>query len=286
MTYSQLRAFHAVAKTRNFSRAADELHISQPAVSLQIRALERDHQLDLFTRNGRRDTRLTSDGEALYELTRAMFSVEAEIAEFLTKSDLLGRGTLNLGADGPHAALNLIADFHRQYPSIRLNMILGNERTTWNAVLSGDVDAAVLANPPRDGRVLRLDLGGQDMMALVPSEYPIAKNKTISLRSLEKLPVIYREQGSNTQRLLEKALARNKVTLHPSLTLGSREAVRQAVLRGLGVGFICSQEVDEDPRAVAIPIRGLTNSSIDKLVCLKGRTKRRVIQALLSLAGS
>ena len=88
-----------LTKTGNFSRAADALHISQPAVSLQIKALERDYQLELFTRNGRRDTRLSSDGEELFQLTRGMFSAEAEISEFLTKSERLERGTLNLGAD-------------------------------------------------------------------------------------------------------------------------------------------------------------------------------------------
>lgn len=150
--------------------------------------------------------------------------------------------------------------------------------------MSGEVDAAVLANPPRDKRVLRLDLGSQDMMALIPRDYPIAARKSVSLKSLEKVPVIYREKGSNTQRLLEKALASDNVSLQPSLTLGSREAVREAVLCGLGVGFIFSREVDRDPRAVAVPIRGLTGSSDDKLVCLRRRTRRQVIKALLRCA--
>ena len=284
MTYSQLRAFHAVARTGSFSRAADELHISQPAVSLQIKALERDYQIELFTRNGRRDTRLSSDGEGLYQLTRGMFSAEAEISEFLTKSERLDRGTLNLGADGPHVALDLLVHFRRKYPGVEINIVLGNARTTWNAVMSGEVDAAVLANPPRDKRVLRRDLGTQDMMALIPAAYPMAARKTVSLKNLEKVPVIYREAGSNTQRLLVKALTREKVSLQPSLTLGSREAVRHAVLCSLGVGFIFSREVDQDPRAVAVPIRELTGSSDDKLVCLRNRTRRQVIKALLRTA--
>ena len=98
------------------------------------------------------------------------------------------------------------------------------------------------------------------------------------------MSVIYPETGSNTKRFLTKALAKEKILLQRSLTLGSREAVRQAVLCGLGVGFIFSRKVDQDPHSVAVPIRELSGSPDDKLVCLRNRTRRQVIKALLRTA--
>lgn len=284
MRYSQLRAFDAVARCLSFSRAAEVLGVTQPAVSLQVAALERSYRTDLIARHGARIS-LTGDGEALFVLTRQMFSAEAEIEDFLTSSEKLQRGHLRFGADGPHIALDLVAAYRAKYPAITLELVLGNATQTWNAVLQSVVDIAVLANPPEDPRLGYLPLAAQNMMLLVPRGHAFARRKEIGLAEIGDAPVIFREHDSNTQRTLEAKLRKLGLTLRPVLIVGSREAMVEAVSRQIGLGFIFSREKNEDPRSVAIPIRDLKSSSKNMLVYLKPRRRRRTVAALLEIAG-
>lgn len=285
MRYSQLRAFDAVARARSFSRAAQILGVTQPAVSLQIAALERGYSTALLERHGSRIA-LTEDGEALFALTRQMFGAEAEIEDFLESTEKLRRGHLRFGADGPHLALDLVAEFRQRYPLITLELVLGNASETWSALQQSVVDVAVLANPPDDLRIGYVPIAEQHVVLLVPRNHPLAERREIGLKDIVGEPVIFREHGSNTQRTLEARLRKRKLELRPILIVGSREAMVEAVSRQIGLGFILSGEKSEDPRSVAIPIRELKTSNRNMLVYLKPRRRRRTVQALIDIAAS
>jgi aminoethylphosphonate catabolism LysR family transcriptional regulator len=284
MSYSQLRAFDAVARAGSFSRAAQMLGVTQPAVSLQVAGLERAYGTDLIQRSGSA-LGLTTEGQALFALTRQMFAVEAEIEDFLTASLKLQRGHLRFGADGPHLALDLVAGFRKLYPGITLELVLGNATETWAALLQSAVDIAMLANPPEDARVGYLPVAQQDMMLLVPRGHTFAKRPEIGLKDIISEKVIFREHGSNTQRTLERRLKKAHITLHPVLIVGSREAMIEAVSRKIGIGFIFDREKNDDPRSIAVPLRELRASNKNMLVYLKPRRRRRTVQALIDLAG-
>jgi len=283
MRYSQLRAFDAVARARSFSRAAQMLGVTQPAVSLQVAALERAYRTDLLLRSGTVLT-LTAEGEALFALTRQMFIAEAEIEDLLKSTETLQRGHLRFGADGPHLALDLVAAFRQRYPLITLELVLGNATQTWSALLQSVVDIAIIANPPEDVRVARQPLVKQNMMLLVPRGHAFARLSQIGLKDLVDQPVIFREHGSNTQHTLEVALKKAGLRLSPVLTVGSREAMIEAVSRKIGIGFIFDREKNEDPRSIAITLRELRSSNKNMLVYLKPRRRRRTVQALIEVA--
>lgn len=283
MSYSQLRAFDAVARSGSFSRAAEMLGVTQPAVSLQVAALEKAYRTDLLTRKGA-TVALTDDGDALFALTRQMFGLEAEIEDFLGNSLKLQRGHLRFAADGPHLALDLLAAFRAAHPGVTVELILGNATETWNVLMQSAADIAMLANPPEDPRVSALPIAVQDMMLLVPRGHALAKCRDIGLKDIVTEKVIFREHGSNTQRTLEKRLHKSRLTLFPVLTVGSREAMIEAVSRQIGIGFIFDREKNDDPRSVAIPIRELRGSNRNMLVYLKPRRRRRTVAALIDLA--
>lgn len=283
MRYAQLRAFDAVARARSFSRAAQMLGLTQPAISVQVTSLERAYRTDLVIRSGAQLS-LTPEGDALFALTRQMFSAEAEIEDLLESTEALRRGHLRLGADGPHLALDLVALFRQRYPLITLELVLGNATQTLNAVLQSSVDIAIVANPPADLRLARQPLITQDMMVLVPRGHGFQARRQVGLKDLADQPLIFREHGSNTQRLLEAALKKAGLNLPPVLTVGSREAMIEAVSRGIGIGFIFNREQNEDPRSRAVPLRELRGSSRIMLVYLKPRRRRRAVQALLETA--
>ncbi|MBK8160586.1 MAG: LysR family transcriptional regulator [Rhodospirillaceae bacterium] len=284
MSYSQLKAFDAVARAGSFSRAAQMLGVTQPAVSLQVAALERAYRTDLVQRSGQ-GLSLTTDGTALFALTRQMFILEAEIEDFLESAETLQRGHLRFGADGPHLALDLVAQYRKLYPRVTLELVLGNATQTWSALLQSVVDVAILANPPEDPRVGYIPVVKQDMMVLVPRGHAFAKRPDVALRDLAAERVIFREHGSNTQRTLEARLKKMRLPLQPVLVVGSREAMIEAVSRKIGIGFIFDQEQNEDPRSAAVPLRDLRGSNRNTLVYLKPRRRRRTVQALIDIAG-
>jgi LysR family transcriptional regulator, low CO2-responsive transcriptional regulator len=283
MRYSQLKAFDAVARAGSFSRAAQMLGVTQPAVSLQVAALERAYRTDLIQRTGQ-GLSLTVDGAALFALTRQMFILEAEIEDFLESSETLQRGHLRFGADGPHLALDLVAQYRKRHPRVTLELVLGNATQTWNALLQSVVDIAILANPPRDVRVGYVPVVEQDMMVLVPRGHPFAKRADVPVKDLVPEKVIFREHGSNTQRTLEARLRKAHLGLQPVLVVGSREAMIEAVSRKIGIGFIFDREQNGDPRSVAVPLRELRGSNKNTLVYLKPRRRRRTVQALVDIA--
>ncbi|HVI89753.1 MAG TPA: LysR substrate-binding domain-containing protein [Dongiaceae bacterium] len=283
MRYAQLRAFDAVARARSFSRAAQLLGLTQPAISVQVTALERAYRTDLILRSGS-ELSLTPEGDALFALTRQMFTAEAEIADFLESTEALRRGHLRLGADGPHLALDLVALFRRRYPLITLELVLGNATQTLQAVQQSEVDIAIVANPPADLRLARQALVTQDMMVLVPRDHAFEGRKQVALKDLADQPLIFREHGSNTQRLLEAALKKAGLNLPPVLTVGSREAMIEAVSRQIGIGFIFNREQNQDPRSHAVPLRELRGANRNMLIYLKPRRRRRAVAALLEVA--
>lgn len=283
MRHIQLRAFHTVAREGSFTRAAEALHVTQPAVTLHVQALEETYGLSLFNR-ARDGATLTGEGEQLFELTTRMFAEEAEIGEFLGGMSALKQGHLNIAADGPHVALDLVAEYRRRHPGIDVRMELGNAHETLDAVMNQRVDAGVLANPPDDDRLHVIEVLRQNMVCVMSKAHPWASRGEISLADLAGQPVILRERGSNTRSILEAALKKRKIDIIPVLELGSREAVREACAHGLGFGFMQEREATGDDRIVALPIRDLRGTNLVTLVCLKRHARRRTIAAMIDVA--
>lgn len=283
MRYSQLRAFDAVARLRSFSRAAEELRITQPAVSLQVKSLEKEHLLELFQRRGGAVV-LTAEGQGLFRRTREMFAAEGEIRDFLEGESGLAEQPLKLGADGPHVALELVARLRQERPALTVDISLGNHRSVWEDLMAQSVDAAVIANPPKSEGLLVLPLAVQQMKVLLPAGHLLAQRSRLSLADLSREALIFREPGSNTQGILESAILRAGLSVAPAFVLRSREAVLAAVVSGLGLGFAFEREVGQDPRLRAVPLADPLATSRDTLVCLKSRARHRRLAALIAVA--
>lgn len=283
VNHTQLRAFDAVARARSFSKAANLLGITQPAVTVQVKALETAYAVHLFHRQGR-NVVPTEAGQALFALTQQMFLAEERIGEFLTSSTALQAGSLALAADGPHIALDVVARFAHRYPRVQISVRLGNTGAAIQELLERRVDAAVVANPRADSRMVIVPIHRRGMLALVPREHPLATRPRLKLRDIGGHPVILRETGSTTRRLLDEAARRLNVELSPTLELGSREAMREAVARGLGIGFLFERENEGDDRTVAVPLQGLSNINVDTVMCLKGNQRRAVVRAVIDIA--
>ncbi|WP_158090275.1 LysR substrate-binding domain-containing protein [Kiloniella majae] len=283
MRHSQLRAFDAVAREGSFAKGAHLLNLSPPAVTIQVKSLEEAYRLTLFIRSGGKAI-LTSDGQALYDRTRRFFIEEEEIQNYLSASSALEKGHLKIAADGPHAALNIIAAFRERYPGIKLNVTLGNAETVRQDILAQRADVGITANCPESDRLVIDELSVQSMIALLPRAHHLSSRKELSLPELMSEPLILRERGSNTRRVFEGAVRDLSLSYENELELGSREAVREAVAVGLGLGFLFEHEVLGDDRTVAVPLKELVDSNRDMVICLKSQLKRRTVETFVSLA--
>jgi DNA-binding transcriptional LysR family regulator len=266
-TNAQLRAFLALATEGSFQAAADRLRLTQPAISIQIRNLEQDSARQLFRRKGQ-DLTLTEDGKRLLEKVQHLQTVEEEIAQFLAPTSDLPDHIL-LAADGPHVALDLVATCKALAPDVTIDIQLGNARSTWEQLVRLRADAVVMANPPDDPHVMSQILTRQNLQAWVPRGHPLAKTTALTLAQIAAHAVVFREDGSNTQRIVDRAFAEAGHRPHIALRIGSREGVREAVTRGLGIGFGFDRETQSDPTFHAIPVVGQSQSNIDMLLYLK-----------------
>ena len=286
MNLFQLRAFDAVARERSFTRAAERLFISQPAVTGHIKALEEHYQVNLFRRTAR-GVELTEDGVRLSAISRTLFALEEEAEAMLDASRELVTGRIEVAADGPHLVMPMLARLRARYPGITVNLRLGNAQETLAALLDEHVDIAVLTEvEARTGLYLR-ELVESHICALVPASHPWSIGmEELALSELDQQIMVLREPDSITRRTFDTACAACSVQPRVLLELDSREAVTEAVAAELGIGIVSSMEVSPDPRVKAIPLVGDGLQNRHAIGCLERRRGLRVVSAFLELAES
>ena len=277
-SYLQLRAFHAVAIAKSFTEAARALGVSQPAVSMQVRALEATYQVELLTR-GRDGVDTTELGAALLHATRAMFSLEAEAAELLQRATALLRGRLRVGADGPFVIVPVLAAFHRAHPHVALTLSLGNSAEVLRDLLDGRTDVAAFSDRLEDPRLFAVPVAKSGQVVIVARDHPWAKRKGVRLRDLHGKPMVMREEGSVTRRAIEAALERAGAAPDVVMELGSREAVQEAVAAGIGVSVVIESERGHDARIAVLPLLDAKLEHIDYVACLEERRRLRAVRA-------
>jgi aminoethylphosphonate catabolism LysR family transcriptional regulator len=281
MQYAQLRAFHAVAEHGGFSKAAQALSLTQPAISDHVRRLEQDFGVKLFDR-GPRGVEPTELGRRLFSVTRQMLSCERDARRLLDSASGLASGTLSLAADAPDLAVKLIGAFRKQYPGIVVTLSIANAAECMQRVLSSTVDVAITAAPQVHSRLESRVLRRDPLVAMVPATSPIAKKRKLTYAEFVKQPVIFREAQSVTQQLLEIELVRQSLQVEPVMYVDGREALEEAIAQGMGVGVIASAEFNESRRIRMIPLHDCQVEMIESLTRLAERPASNLLNALFA----
>lgn len=284
MRHTQLRAFHAVAFTESVTAAANQLNVSQPTLTTQIRALEDEYAVELFVRTGGR-MRLTDAGRQLQAITRRLFADEAEARHFLVESRELRTGHLRVGAVGPFHATEMLVAFHARYPQIEISVSVGNSQMVLQNLLDFHSDVAVLAHFEEDPRLWVSEYSKDPIVAFGRKDHPLFSQKRRGIRLLELhgQPMVVREHGSNTRRASDAAMASAGVIPQIVMEIGSREAVREAVASGVGFGFVSKAEYIDDKRITSLPIIDAEIYNYARIVCLRDRVSSRMISAFLDV---
>ncbi len=284
MRHSQLKAFHHVACLGGFSRAADAMHLSQPAVSEQVRKLEQAHDVLLFLRQRKR-IELTDEGKRLFHLTRQYFGIEAQIGEYLSETRAAVDGTLRIIADSAYHVTGILTRFRARYPNVVVSLRSGNTGEVLEALRGYNAEIAVVGSlsPGRD--MDTIDLGATGITAFAARGLLPAGTDALSLRDLGDWPLIFREAGSKTRQLLEAEAARQGIKLTPAIEAEGRETVRELVASGAGVGFVSRAEFGHDDRLMQIALSDIDISMSETIACLSQRREVRVIRAFMDMAG-
>jgi aminoethylphosphonate catabolism LysR family transcriptional regulator len=283
MNFAQLRAFHAVASEGGFTRGALRLGISQPAVTVQVRALEERYGVLLFRRLGQR-IEPTEFGRELWQRTRRVFAELDDLDELMASAGELRVGRLEIGADGPFSVMDLVAAFIARHPGVRVAVRIGNATRVLTDLREARTDLAVLNLVEPDGELHAQALYRDRIVAFFPADHPWAARRRIDLAALAQAPLVLREPGSATRALLLQALDRAGIPPRIALELGSREAVREAVLAGLGIGVVFERELVRNPRLRSRALTGADLSATVSLACLPERRRLRAVQAFFALA--
>jgi LysR family transcriptional regulator, low CO2-responsive transcriptional regulator len=284
MRYVQLRAFHYVAICGGFSRAAQELYLTQPAISDQVRKLEEEYDILLFNRH-KKQVIMTAAGERLLEITRRLFDNEQQALELLSESRALRAGTLRIIADSAHHLLQILARFRDSYPGVQISVRVGNTETVIENLHNYDADIGVLGEVPANREFETVLLNSTPITAFVATDHPLAGRRSLSFPDLVELPLVMRERGSRTRKKLESAAATAGFELVPAIEAEGREAVREIVASGAGVGFVSLAEFGHDTRLVCIPIEcGEAMVMEEALICLRERRSGKLVDAFFEIA--
>jgi aminoethylphosphonate catabolism LysR family transcriptional regulator len=278
MRLAHLRSFLAVASHGGFTAGARALHVSQPTVTAQVRALEASYGIELFLRRGR-SVALTTTGEALFRIAQRIFEQEAEALTLLRNTGELRTGHLRVGAVGPYHVMAMLAAFRLRHPEIELAITIGNSEQTAQGLLDRRADVAVLAQYAPDARLHFVPFSSHRVVMFVRADHRFAGKRAIRLVELAGEPLIVREPGSTTRKALDVALRAAGVVPRVAMEIGSREAVREAVIRGLGIAAVSEIEFVPDERLRTVPIRDANVQTHAHVACLKERRDTRVVAA-------
>lgn len=239
----KLKVFCTVAETRSFSKTSEIIHLTQPAVSLQIQALEEKYETKLFDRSSS-TVILTPAGEILYKYAKEILALYASAEKAIGKQTVLVKGSLTIGAGsniGNYILPSVITDFKNAHPKIKIYLLVGNTKRVIELLNSGNIDIGLVEGDVARQRMTVKKLLTDELLVIVSPNHLWAKKKEIPLSELVKEPFIFREAGSGTRQIIEKFLARHGITIHDmkiSTVLGSTEAIKDAVENGLGVSII------------------------------------------------
>jgi len=238
-TFRQMEIFSAIARVKSFTRAAEELHLTQPTVSMQMKKLEDSVGLPLVEQIGKRIF-LTDAGTALYETCREIFS-SLECFEMLT-ADMKGlkQGHLRIAVvtTAKYFAPRLLGPFCQKYPGVEVSLKVTNRERMLERITENLDDLYIMGQPPNGVELHSEPFLSNPLVALSSRDHPLAGKRRISLKRFLEEPFILREPGSGTRIAMERLLDEHNLKPRIRMELGSNEAIKQAIVGGLGVSVL------------------------------------------------
>ena len=251
MADRRLQVFHTVARLLSFTKAAESLHMTQPAVTFQVRQLEDYFNTRLFDRTHNRIS-LTEAGEHVYQYAARIFELYSEMENSVRAMTGEISGSLTIGASTTIAEYMLpalLGDFKVKYPDVNIHLKVSNTEGIVSMVENNTIDLGVVEAPVANKNLVVEICKADQLVAIVPPSHPEAKRDSLTYADLVKYPFICREEGSGTREVINEYLAKIKDNvdgLNISMELGSPEAVKGAVEAGMGISVVSRATIQKE----------------------------------------
>jgi DNA-binding transcriptional LysR family regulator len=259
-TLRQLKVFESVARHLSFSRAAEELHLTQPAVSTQIKTLETHVGLALFEQLGKK-VYLTQGGSELLYYSRAIIQQFQDAEAALAHYKGISGGKLNVAviSAGDYFFPHLLVEFARAHPGVKLNLTVHNREELLGQLANNMTDLAIMVRPPHKLDTLNEPFAPHPYVIVAAPSHHLAGRKRISMDALMREPFVVREKGSDTWYSMEAGFGEYMRDLNIAMEIKSTETIKQAVIAGMGVGFLSAHTIGQELKTgslVVLPVQG------------------------------
>jgi len=260
-TLRQLQVFESVARQLSFSRAAAELHLTQPAVSMQVKLLEEQAGMPLFERIGKK-VFLTEAGAELHLHSRVIAQQLRDADEALAARKGLSQGRLviTMVSTAKYLVPPLLARFLKQYPGVTVKLSANNREVVLQQLADNEVDLAIMGRTPEGMDAIAEPFARHPHVIIAAPGHPLAKKRRIPLARLAEETFLIREPGSGTRGLLERLFAKHRLPLNVSMEMASNETIKQAVQAGMGISLLSLHTIELElttRRLVVLDVQGL-----------------------------
>ena len=282
-TLRQLQVFEKVANHLNYSRAAEELYLSQPAVSMQIKQLETSIGLPLFEQMGKK-VFLTEAGRELFHYARSIAQQLAEMEAVFDEMKGLGKGkfTLSVVNTANYFTPKLLAKFCQRHPSINVILQVANRDAVLKQLADNSTDLAILGQPP-DGLDLSAELFlDNPLVVIAPPGHPLAKLKRVKFDRLAEETFLSRELGSGTRSAMERVFAQHHIQPRISMKMETNEAIKQAVQAGMGLGILSLHSIELELETGRLAMLNVENFPLLRHWFVAHRSNKRLSSAALA----
>ena len=251
ITFRQLRVFTEVAQQGSMARAAASLHLTPPAVSMQIKEIEGQVGLSLFDRQGRQLS-LSTAGEYFLVHARRMLANLKEAEHAMARFKRLEHGLLTIGivSTAKYFVPQLLARFHEEHPGIDVRLrVVGNREQLVAMMQAGEVDLSVMGRPPKEIATRAEAFAAHPLVFVGPPGHPLVKVGHSPVSSLANYPFIVRERGSGTRTAMESFFAEHRCEPRITMEMSSNETIKQAVMAGMGLSFLSLHTIGLEVRS-------------------------------------
>ncbi len=254
-TLRQLKVFEAVARNLSFSRAAEELHLTQPAVSTQVKKLEDHAGLPLFEQLGKK-IHLTPAGVEMLHSSRAIIQQFKELAEAMTQFKGVSGGKLNVAviSAGDYFFPRLLVEFARRHSGVTLNFGVHNREELLEQLADNLTDLAIMVRPPLDMDTVNEAFAPHPYVIVAAPGHALAGRRRIAVSRLAREPFVVREKGSDTWNSMQEGFGAHLAELNIAMEIKSTETIKQAVMAGMGVSFLSAHTISRELQAGSLVV--------------------------------
>jgi DNA-binding transcriptional LysR family regulator len=254
-TFRQLKVFEAVARNLSFSRAAEELHLTQPAVSTQVKKLEENAGLPLFEQLGKK-IHLTPAGQEMLHSGRAIIQQFKELEDAMTQFKGVSGGKLNVAviSAGDYFFPRLLVEFAGRHTGVTLNFGVCNREELLDQLAGNQTDLAIMVRPPMDLDTVSEPFAPHPYVIVAPPDHPLAAKRRIAISRLAREPFIVREKGSDTWNSMQDAFGDHLAEINIAMEIKSTETIKQAVMAGMGLTFLSAHTLGRELQAGSLAV--------------------------------